>query len=34
MITTAVMASRLAPEWLLPRITYHVQHKKMQGKKQ
>ena len=31
---TAVMASRLAPEWLLPRITYHVQHKKMQGKKQ
>lgn len=25
-----VTASKLAPEWLLPRVTYHIQHRKIQ----
>lgn len=30
---TALAARRFAPEWLVPRITYHVQHSKMQNKR-
>lgn len=26
---TMVSASKLTPEWLLPRITYHIQHRKL-----